>query len=457
MVRETASSTLLSDLGILGWESREPVILAALATEAPLLLVGPHGAAKSLLLERLAEALGLRLRHYNASTLNFDDLVGFPVPDGDRVRYLRTPLDAWDAEAVFLDEINRCRPDMQNRLFPLVHERRLQGEKLPNLRHRWAAMNPPPAPDADPDEAAYVGAERLDAALADRFPWVVSVPALPSGAARIALIRGVAKAPEAAARLMAAVTATQARLHVTEAVRGAGVAAYIDVLADVFERSRVPMSGRRLRSLYEGIIAVLATAMVPEPRDAALLALTWSLPQRASGHFDEDIVITAHTSALRFLKDPTDKVFRRLLAEHDPVKRIAITLASTDDDLVAVTVLDARASLDPAERIALSATLFPLLVASRPGLPGILFEALAEEMSRLHALTEHSEALYTTSARYALAGQVSRTVAGLSKEEHWITEVVWCAFKHDLLKDPDALVQFARHVRTHIPLTKRAA
>lgn len=449
--------TLLSDLGILGWQSREPVVLAALATEAPLLLVGPHGAAKSLLLERLAEALGLALRHYNASTLNFDDLVGFPVPDGDHVRYLRTPLDAWDAEAVFLDEINRCRPDMQNRLFPLVHERRLQGEKLPRLRFRWAAMNPPPAPDADPLEAAYVGAERLDVALADRFPWVVEVPPLPTGAARIALIRGPIVVPGADSRLADAVQSTQAALRTTEAVRGEAIAAYIDVVADVFEHAGAGLSGRRLRSLYEGIVGVIATGRVPETRDAALLALTWSLPQRASGHLDPDLVLKAHTSALRLLADPNDALLRQLLGERDPVKRIALSLEGRDDGLCAATVLDARASLGPAERIALSARLFPILVATRPNLAGVVFEALGEDMARLMALTEHREEVNTSDPRYTLAGNVARAAAGLKRGEEWIAEVLWCTFSDRLLGAPDRVVTFARHVGAHLGSARRAA
>jgi MoxR-like ATPase len=81
----------LSALGIAGWDALEPAILAALATESPLLLVGPHGSAKTLLLQRLAEALGLAFRHYNASILSFDDLLGYPVPQGGRLVYLETP------------------------------------------------------------------------------------------------------------------------------------------------------------------------------------------------------------------------------------------------------------------------------------------------------------------------------------------------------------------------------
>ena len=40
-----ADGPLLRGIGIVGWDSLEPVILAALSTESPLLLIGPHGSA----------------------------------------------------------------------------------------------------------------------------------------------------------------------------------------------------------------------------------------------------------------------------------------------------------------------------------------------------------------------------------------------------------------------------
>ena len=171
---------LLRALGIVGWNHLEPVILAALATESPLLLIGPHGSAKTMVLTRIAGALGLNHRHYNASLLNFDDLIGFPVPDNGRLVYLQTPATIWDAESVLFDEISRCRPELQNKLFPIVHERIVQGIPLDKLRHRWGAMNPPPAADGGRPGAAqeYAGAEPLDIALADRFGFILPVPAL---------------------------------------------------------------------------------------------------------------------------------------------------------------------------------------------------------------------------------------------------------------------------------------
>ena len=131
--------SIFSCLGLYGLSAIEPVVLAALTTEEPLLLIGPHGTGKSLLLTRIAEALELEFRHYNASLLNFDDLVGFPLPGKDgSLEYVRTPAAIWGAEAVIFDEISRCRPDIQNKLFPIVHERRAQGMLLEGLRHRWA-------------------------------------------------------------------------------------------------------------------------------------------------------------------------------------------------------------------------------------------------------------------------------------------------------------------------------
>jgi MoxR-like ATPase len=82
----------LERIGLIGLSSLEAPLLAALVTGSPLLLIGAHGTAKSLLLTRVASALGLEFRHYNASLLNFDDLVGFPLPGKDgTLQYVRTP------------------------------------------------------------------------------------------------------------------------------------------------------------------------------------------------------------------------------------------------------------------------------------------------------------------------------------------------------------------------------
>ena len=165
----TKPSLHLPALGVYGFDRYEPVILAALVTEDPMLLIGRSGTGKTFLLNTLSEALGLEHRHYNASLISFDDLVGFPYPDSENssVKFLETPATVWGAESVLIDEISRCKPEHQNRLFSLIHERRVQGIALTKLRYRWAAMNPAATDQSDME--SYTGSEPLDPALADRF------------------------------------------------------------------------------------------------------------------------------------------------------------------------------------------------------------------------------------------------------------------------------------------------
>jgi MoxR-like ATPase len=164
-----------ADVGAYGFRRSQTAILAALVTEDPLLLIGQSGTGKTFLLNSISEALGLEHRHYNASLISFDDLVGFPYPDDAResVRFLETPATIWGAECVLIDEISRCKPEHQNRLFSLVHERRIQGIALGKLRHRWAAMNPCTADQGGAED--YLGSEPLDPALADRFAVIIEV------------------------------------------------------------------------------------------------------------------------------------------------------------------------------------------------------------------------------------------------------------------------------------------
>src|SRR5210317_2482881 len=166
-------SNYLEALEVFGFDDVEPAILAALVTEDPLLLIGRSGTGKTFLLNSLSEEMGLEHRHYNASLISFDDLVGFPYPDESKstIRFLETPATVWGAESVLVDEISRCKPEHQNRLFSLVHERKIQGIPIERLRYRWAAMNPVTNDQSCLEE--YAGSEPLDPALADRFSLLV--------------------------------------------------------------------------------------------------------------------------------------------------------------------------------------------------------------------------------------------------------------------------------------------
>lgn len=383
----TARRGLLRALGIAGWDTLEPAILAALATESPLLLVGPHGSAKTLLLARLAEALGLAFRHYNASILSFDDLLGYPVPQGGRLVYLETPATIWQAEAVLFDEISRCRPELQNKLFPLVHEKVAQGIPLARLRHRWAAMNPPPREGAA-SAFEYEGAEPLDLALADRFAFVLEAPGLAElgdDDRRSVLLGQGRPEPHVAARLEHAIAATREHLPGCERALRAKAAEYVDVLAAKLAAAGHPLSTRRAVTLVRNIESVAAAEAALEGgagggdvADSFYGAARVSLPDAAWGHpVEAHALLAAHKAAWEAVRLRKAAPERALLAETDPLRRIALALRLDLPATEAGSVIaDGFSALTLPERLVTSAVLFPRL-AGKPGLPSAALEAVA--------------------------------------------------------------------------------
>lgn len=373
-----APMRLLRSLNLYGLDHLDPVILAALADERPLLLIGPHGTAKSELLNRLATVLGLAHRHYNASLIAFDDLLGYPVPNAarDGLTYLRTAGDLWEAESVFLDEISRCRPETQNKLFAIVHEKRVQGMPLQHLRYRWAAMNPPATADLADDEDVYEGSLPLDPALADRFPWVVPLPVLAemSRDDRLGLIGGgdVLPAPHPDLAGLVRKTRTAMAGFPPEYREWCGV--YVDALVPPLLSARFGISGRRAVHLARGILAVQAASQAlglgTKLTDAAFLVLRYGLPQRAQGRsLAENKLKAIHREALNAAGMPTESPWHQLRAIVDPVERVAAALPHYPNKLsrseISSLVSDAFAGLSKPRQFLLSRHLLP--IASQTG------------------------------------------------------------------------------------------
>lgn len=356
---ETGAATdradLFTRLGLFGLSSIQVPVLASLASETPLLLTGSHGCGKSLLLERIADALGLEWRHYNASLLNFDDLVGYPLPD-DRgeLRYVQTPASVWGAEAVFIDEISRARVDIQNRLFPIIHEKRVQGIALERLRFRWAALNPPPADG----EADYAGSEPLDVALADRFAFHVAVPEWLSfpEAVREQVVRagGVAPDPAAGAELERILLETRLRQPLVEACWGAALARYVRIAAGNLAGAGLHWSARRAGFIYRNALAVHAVRQVLDAKakvaDSVWLAVLHSQPFLAAGiACDARKLLAVHKEAWRLAEARADDPLGLILGEPDPARRAQLAVLSPDlrrNDVTTV-VTDALAALGP--------------------------------------------------------------------------------------------------------------
>jgi MoxR-like ATPase len=385
----------LRELGIVGYDQVEPVVLAALATETPLLLIGAHGTAKSMLLARLAQALGLSSRHYNASLVNYDDLIGYPVPGDDgSLRFVQTPASIWDAEVVFVDELSRARPDMLNRLFPIIHERVVQGMPLPKLRYRWAAMNPP-ATEHD-DASSYLGSEPLDPALADRFGFVLAVPAWSglSSADQDAVITSTdtPPTPEARAAVIATIDAIRREIPIVLEYAGAAITEAVREIVRHAGTLGLALSGRRAAMLYRNIAAVHAARLVHLPTadlvDSSWLALSTSIPQRAQGiAFDSTRLLAAHGSVWKTVRLDAADPRRALACEPDPVRRAlrAAVLPQLCLQERSGYVADALAHLPAGGRHALGHWMV------EQGHAAHLLTAVAEQCAELHALVASAQ------------------------------------------------------------------
>ena len=374
-----SSRARLCRLGVYGFQEQEPVILAVLVTGDPLLLIGKSGTGKTFLLNSVSEALGLEHRHYNASLISFDDLVGFPYPDEARtsIRFLETPATIWGAESVLIDEISRCKPEHQNRLFSLVHERRIQGLALPRLRYRWAAMNPCSTDQATGEE--YLGVEPLDPALADRFAVILEVgdwdDLSEADRRRIADPAGEGTTADDGGCLKGELAAWQERFE--EAVRDCPppVVNYVCAATTALRTSEIRLSPRRARLLTRTLLAALiveglAGAKLACGRAEKLfrIVLEASLPHRAWGAApDADKVLAAHELAWSATVAEAGERWLHLFHLERALDKKAQLLATDcpdpDTGTLAVEQLLANESKERAAAFALAA--FPAAVSGR--------------------------------------------------------------------------------------------
>jgi len=134
------------------------------------LLKGERGVGKTSMVRAIAKTLELELKTYSIATLDpFVDLIGIAVPDIQKqiLTYFREQ-GLLDAEFLFFDEMNRGHPRITNAILEIVQLKSLNGERLPNLKMAWGAINPS-------DRECY-HTQDMDAALVDRFHYLIDVP-----------------------------------------------------------------------------------------------------------------------------------------------------------------------------------------------------------------------------------------------------------------------------------------
>jgi len=367
----------LNTIGVYGFDEVEPLILAALISEDPILLIGKAGTGKTFLLNSISETLGLENRHYNASLISFDDLIGFPVPDeeGKKVIFLPTPATIWGTETVLIDELSRCKPETQNKFFSIIHEKKIQGIPLEKLCYRWAAMNPFSFESGEGDDH-YEGSQPLDQALADRFAFIIEVPdwlqltkkeqesvIYPAGENTISNDNGTLR--QFIAKLKPVFNACITHPYPE-------VVSYCRLATSLLTEAGLRISPRRARLLARNITALLCVANANDiklnennRKSLYKLVLNWSLPHRAyKDHVPQHLIDSAHSEAVRltFESNPDEKWISEFLWKNklkDKLKMLFQDPVETDVRSLAVIQLLARESKSRAAIF--SFCLFPLL------------------------------------------------------------------------------------------------
>lgn len=332
-----SNSLITEPLGLFGWSHLEPVILAALASESPMLLIGKHGSAKSFILERLAESLGLVYKCYNASLINYDDLVGIPVPvnNNTSLSYISNPNSIWDAEVVFIDELNRTKPELQNKLFPIIYDKRVQGTNLTKLKYRWAAMNPP-SKDDDEDELSYIGAMPLDPALADRFPFIIEVPTwedLNDADKKNMLLDNHLGKHEFPVDIHELIKKTKDCYKSLLETSQESISKYIITLMELLKNSFGYFSARRATMLEDSLIYLFAASKVLNEHfkldtsfhNVAYLHIQNTLPNFANEVIDKTLLMNICQQALK-LAHLDESIEKDILLISDPIERLKVLI-----------------------------------------------------------------------------------------------------------------------------------
>jgi MoxR-like ATPase len=276
---------------------------------------------------------------------------------------------------VLIDEISRCKPEHQNRLFSLVHERKVQGLALTKLRYRWAAMNPCSTDQSNGED--YLGAEPLDPALADRFAVILEVgdwdDLSDSDRQRVANPAGEGVSSNDGGRLKAALTRWQADFAAQLDHCPAPLVHYVCAVTTALRDGGIRLSPRRARLITRTLLAAtlverLTADTLSSPASERLFraVLNASLPQRAWGATpDADKVAAAH----RLAWDATMLTGTAQWLHHfhlqRPLDRKARLLldACPDPDTGTLAVEQLLANESPARAAAFALAAYPAAVA----------------------------------------------------------------------------------------------
>ncbi len=163
-------------------------------------------------------------------------------------------------------------------------------------------------------------------------------------------------------------------------------AEYAQIASQKLAAAGHPLSTRRAVQLTRNIVAVAAT-LTGDLEDAFFTALRHSVPDEAWGApVPRVLLLTVHRTAWQLVKLDGNDEMKALLTEPDPVRRIALAVASPSSAITrgeaGQVLADAWSSLPRLDRLATAAVLaerFSLI----QGLPTACIELVAGECARL--------------------------------------------------------------------------
>ena len=288
-------------------------------------------------------------------------------------------------------------------------------------------MNPPPTEqELEDDEGLYLGSEPLDAALADRFPYILTVPdwdALSDVDRTQVLTDQFAGRHEFPVAIGDLIAEAKECYDAFVPTLSQSLAPYVAALVPKLRAAKYDVSTRRATMLLRCAIAVHAARTVlarrtgeepPRLYDSALLALLSNLPDRAR----RKIKTAEITSICKVVWDvvglDASDPLRELMLITDPVFRLKWMVANKSDiapDRVAAVIGEGIAAERPARRRGLALATY-LAVRERADIPATTIELLAKEISP--ALIPADETLMVTMAKSQIGRAIGASVADVN-------------------------------------------
>ena len=147
-----AKQNRMERVGLVGWRRYEPLILAAIVADLPIMLTGAPGTGKTTGAAAIVRGLygnEASFKAYPCPELHPDSFAGYvniPKLNEGEIEYVTDDLTVWGKTAILLDEPNRAPQMLQHALMEFVRTRRYRGRDT-GVQLVFSAMNPP---DLDP-------------------------------------------------------------------------------------------------------------------------------------------------------------------------------------------------------------------------------------------------------------------------------------------------------------------